>query len=207
MLGLAAACATDEIVYQTVSPIGASAAEVLAVHERGGLREVEVRIAGKELRFYLPGPDAGDAGAACTALFAADGPTRYVNEGVLGRFERAGIGCEPVGIGSLAAWRDRRPRQPGEVLPRARATWRVVGGDDQVVFARGRFGIAGQIGWAGGVDTVAVLPRTPACERVAGSGVGTLEYRPAGSAPLVLLAGGERCPLAGLVRPQSEDGL
>jgi hypothetical protein len=73
--------------------------------------------------------------------------------------------------------------------------------DAEVVLARGRFGLAGQLGWVGGVDTVAVFAVDPECADVIDRGVGSLEYRHAGGDVLAIVGERRRCPLLGLARP------
>jgi hypothetical protein len=110
----------------------------------------------------------------------------------------------PVGIGSLAAWRDSRPRPQVGPLPAKQADYRVEYQDRDLAMLRGRFPLLGLIAWPGMGDTLVVIPQTPACKPLLQQGVATIEYRVAGPDPYVLLVGGERCPIQGLIQPVGE---
>ena len=109
--------------------------------------------------------------------------------------------CDSAGIGSLAEWRDRRARLSGPPQPRAQASFRRTIADSDVIFVRGRFPLAGLVGWTSLADTVAVLPNTPSCRKRADEGVASLEFRQSGPDPLILVGSEEPCPLVGLLRP------
>jgi hypothetical protein len=157
---------------------------------------VDVVVSGErfEYRFLLPPTDD------CRAIAAAD-DARYTNWGVLGTLRRDELRCEPVGILSLEKWRDRRPRSKGPPVPREQAVYDVFYRDDELALARGRFVLAGKIGFSGGVDSVAVIPNTDECRGVLSRRVSSMEFRPAGPNPLVLIDGDGRCPLLGIARP------
>jgi hypothetical protein len=198
-LGLAlsgAACTLDEAAYQAALPSTASSASIEWRGERVGYLDVVVDTAGKRLRFFLPASNAD-----CVALRSSADEVDYANRGILGELESGTLRCEPVGILSLNEWRSRRPRGSREPVPRARANWSVIHRDSELVLARGRFPLAGELGWVGGVDTVAVFAADAACAEVLESGVGSLEYRHAGQDVLAILASDRRCPVLGLVRP------
>lgn len=189
-------CTRDQLAYQTALPGTASAASIEWLGERSVYLDVRVDTAGKQLRFFLPA-----AAADCAALKDVNGEVSYANSGVLGRLDSGALHCEPVGILSLDEWRSRRPRSSREPVPRARATWRVIYRDADLVLARGRFVLAAQLGWSGGADTVAVFAVDPECAATLERGVGSLEYRPSGSDVLALVGADRRCPLLGLARP------
>ena len=196
LLVAAVGCTTDRAAYTATLPGTGSSASIEWLGERAGYLDVRVSTAGRGLRFFLPG-DAPD----CLALRDVSGEIRYVNAGLLGLLEHDGLRCEPVGILSLDEWRRRRARGSREPVPRARATWKPVARDAELVLVRGRFPLAGQLGWVGGVDTIAVFEVGPVCDAVLEQGVGSLEYRHAGQDVLALIGQRERCPLLGLVRP------
>jgi hypothetical protein len=189
-------CTRDQLAYNAALPGTASSASIEWLGERAGYLDVRVETAGKQLRFFVP-----SASDDCVALRTAIGEISYANAGLLGRLDSGALRCEPVGVLSLNEWRDRRPRGSREPVPRVRATWTLIHRDDELVLARGRFGLAGQLGWVGGVDTVAVFEVDPECSATLESGVGSLEYRHAGSDVLAIVSKQRRCPLLGLARP------
>jgi hypothetical protein len=149
------------------------------------------------LRFLFP--DEG----ACRTLLRPDSRVTYVRRGPLGELRNAaGDRCEPVGIASLRAWRDRsvRPRTATPV-PRAQATFRIVHRDGELAFARGRFPLATLVGWTGAEDTIALIPDDESCRAPLEAGVASMEFRFSGRVPYRLVTGRESCPIVGFVRP------
>lgn len=189
-------CASDEAAYHATLPGTSSGASIEWLGEVGGYLDVRVGTAGRSLRFFLPA-----ANPDCLALREASGEIRYANRGVLGRLEAGALRCEPVGILSLVEWRNRRGRVSREPVPRARATWSPLASSDTLVLVRGRFVLANQLGWAGGVDTVAVFEPGAPCDEVLARGVGSLEFRHSGPDVLALVGPDRRCPLLGIARP------
>ncbi len=190
------ACTRDQLVYHATLPGTSSSASIEFLGERAGYLDVRIETAGKRLRFLL---DA--ASESCAGLREATGELAYTNSGLLGRLDSGSLRCEPVGVLSLVEWRSRRARGSREPIPRARSTWSVIHRDADLVLARGRFPLAGQLGWVGGVDTVAVFAVDPACDSTLERGVGSLEYRHAGPDVLALVGDGRLCPLLGIARP------
>lgn len=198
-----AACSRERALFDARLPSTSTAARVLSVAPRGPYLDVEIETAGERLRFFAP-RDPEVAGACERALRpAAD--VRYVHDGILGRLDVGEERCELVGVLSLAKWRDRRPRGSREPIPRSRATFRVVYRDEELALARGRFGLAGELGWVGGADTVAVFQRGALCDEVLERGVASLEYRHEGDVVLALVAGDGLCPLLGIARPRGPE--
>jgi hypothetical protein len=155
---------------------------------------------GLALRFFFPREPT------CQGVLVPETDVEYVEGGPLGRVRSANGECEPVGIASLKAWRDRRPRPPQDRLriPRSQAVFKPLYRDEQLVLVRGRFPLANRIGWVGGDDTIAAIPRRPECENVLERGVASLEYRVVGEDPLRLIEDKGYCPIIGLIYPPAE---
>ena len=138
----------------------------------------------------------------CTGALLLETNVSYLSQGPLGVVTHAaGDRCEPVGIASLQAWRDRSSRRRvGTPVPRAQATFEIVHRDGELVFARGRFPLATLVGWTGAEDTIALLPDDEGCQRPIDAGVATMEFRYSGPRPYRLVAGGDSCPIVGFVR-------
>ena len=62
--------------------------------------------------------------------------------------------------------------------------------------------LAGLLGWAGGEDTLALVPRSDVCAPVLERGVASMEYRASGRLVLTLVGNAGQCPLHGFARPQ-----
>lgn len=188
----------DAAVVQARLPGTKTDARVGLLDERGGYLDVAIETGGKDFRFLLPDTDT------CRAV-ATPGPdeqVRYVNLGTYARLELGEERCDVVGILSLATWRDRRPRIPRDTpVPRVQATYRQVYADEDVAFLRGWFPLTGDIGLVGSRDTIAVVPRSEACEGVGERGVSSLEFKPVGKQPYTLLNGDRRCPILGFAQP------
>ncbi len=149
------------------------------------------------LRFFFPSDET------CRGILYEEARVIYVRRGSLGRVEGPdGTMCSAVGIASLREWRDRGPRpRIDRPLPRSPVSFRVVYRDDDLVFARGRFPLASQVGWARGEDTIALLPTGEACKASIESGVGSMEFRSSGRVPFQIVSGGQNCPIVGFVLP------
>lgn len=170
-------------------------AEVTLIAERDGrYLDVAVDTRRSKLRFFFP------INVTCREVVSGAGEATYSSHGPYGRLSRREQSCDPVGLLSLRAWRDRRPRQTsrgGAPIPRDAARYEIVYADEDVFLARGRFQLAGLVGWAGGYDTIAVFPNAPECEGILVRGSATMEYRDAGPDPLILVDGRRRCPFLG----------
>jgi len=192
---IALACTTDEVVVQSGIPGARASAQVELVAERGDQLDVISRAGGRETRFFVPND------AACRSLFTGEQAVSWSNSGRFGRFQAGDRTCDPVGVLSLAEWRDRRPRrQNASVIPRSRADLRErLYVDEELVLIRGRFPQAAQIGITGTADLVAVIPNSPECEGLEVPGSLSMEFRQAGRQPFTLINGRQRCPLLGFV--------
>jgi hypothetical protein len=196
LAALLGGCTKDQLVVDSGLPLGSASTRISLVAERGDYLDVEVSTAGKQYRFFLPDEES------CRMLFKSEAAVRYGNAGNFGRLETAETSCDPVGILSLAAWRDRGPRNPyADVIPRSRSELReVVYRDDDLTLVRGRYLLAREIGFVGGADSIVVLPAVPACAGLPEAGEASMEYRVAGKQPYVLINGRERCPVLGFVK-------
>ncbi len=162
---------------------------------------LDVSLSPGSLRFFFPDNDV------CRKILRRDAAVIYVKRGPLGEVKNdAGERCEPVGIASLRAWRDRssRPRTQTPV-PRSHATFEVVHRDGELAYARGRFILASLVGWTNVDDTIAILPDTEGCQKPIESGFGSMEFRYSGKVPYRLVAGGKDCPIVGFVRPAAAE--
>jgi len=171
---------------------------VETVVERGPYLDVNLSRGGSTQRFFAP------ASEPCRSLLRAEAAIDYVSLGPLGQFQMGDSICEPIGIGSLAAWRDHRPRPQVGPLPARQASYELEYQDEDLAMLRGRFPLLGLIGWPGMGDTLVLLPKTEPCQALTQRGVATIEYRVAGPDPYVLLDGDKRCPLLGLIQPIGE---
>lgn len=184
---------------QTRLPGARATANLGLEAERGGYLDVTMESGGARYRFFLPDDEA------CRSVLAGDGSVTYANTGIFGRLQADEAICDPVGILSLAEWRDRRPHhRSAAVIPRDQAQLRErVYGDDDVVLVRGRFRLAVQVGLMGGEDMIAVLPKAAECEGLPVPGVASMDFRPAGPQAFSLLNDGQLCPVIGFVLPES----
>lgn len=189
-------CTTDEVLGQARIPGTSTVATFTDVTPRFGYLDVTTETGGATLRFFLP------PSPECQAVAGASGRARYQFIGPLGRFTLGETRCDPLGILSLRAWRDRRPRgaQPRETIPRAQATFQVIDRDDELVFVSGRFPLAGRVGWVGGVASRALLPANDAaCDRAIETGVASMEFRVSGRRPFTLVGPNGLCDMVGFV--------
>jgi hypothetical protein len=184
-----------ENVLYGINPFGTTDALVLGVSTHGAYLLVSLAGPLADLRFFAPATEE------CVQVLAPDAHVNYGKAGVFGRFRRDERSCDPVGVASLAAWRDRQPRRRGPPVPRATAYYRLVQEDPELIFIRGRFPLASRIYLPGGYDLVAVLPNTEACVAVAARGEASLEFRVAGPEPFRMLAGGPICDVFGFALP------
>lgn len=192
---VAGACSLERLVSRAGLPGTWTPATVQRLGERAGYLDAVVETGGDTLRFFFPDdPD-------CRATLALTQGLRYAYSGPLGRLRGDGLECDPVGVLSLEAWRNRAPRAARAPLLRSTARYAVFYGDEQMLLARGRFELAGIVGIAG-ADAVAAIPNVPECTGISRRTEATLEYRERGRPPFVLLDGERRCPLLGFALPQ-----
>jgi hypothetical protein len=179
---------------QNLNPFAKTETRVGAVVARGPYLEVSLEGGGLDLRMLAP------ASERCAALLEPEAKITYAKEGNFGRVERDGESCDLVGVGSLAAWRDRQPRRHGRPAPSETARFEVVHRDPEVVLVRGRFPLAARAGIPAGYDLVALLPVSAVCKEAVERGEATLEFRDAGEA-FRLGGSGGFCPVLGFATP------
>lgn len=203
LVALAVGCggASDVGRYaeQRLNPFAATRVALLAVDRQGPFLSVGIRDRGAELAFYAPAADA-----ACAELLRPEATLTWRRHGNFGRFENDDLRCEATGVGSLAAWRDRRPRdrRDASAVPRAAVAFREVGHEADVTLVRGRFPLASRVGVPSGFDLIAFLPRTDACAPLVARGLGTMEFRAAGRDAIRLVgSAGAPCPVLGFAMP------
>ena len=196
---LAFGCATaqhaGEKVLYSVNPFATTDVLVLGVSQHGPYLLASLAGPMADLRFFAP------ATRACLQVLAPDTRVNYGKSGQFGRFRRDDQICDPIGIASLAAWRDTQPRRRGPPVPRATAYYHVAQQDPELIFLRGRFPLASRVFISGGYDIVAVLPNVAACAAVAEQGATSLEFRAAGPEAFRLLAGDQSCDVLGFALP------
>ena len=211
---LAAGCTTSQR-WQLGLPGTSSDLTVTRVERRGELLDVWLQREELALRSFVP------ASPVCSELLQPERTVTW-SQGGSGTFHPssgdaeprssgdAELRCRAAGIGSLEEWRDRLRATPGledSIVPSAQADYRIVYRDEDVAFLRGRFPLAGQLGWTSLGDTIAVVPTGPeACADVLEREVGTMEYFARGTPVLALMGSDARCPIVGLVRPGSAPG-
>jgi hypothetical protein len=168
---------------------------VTSVVERHGYLDVSFSTGESTRRFFTAATDP------CKSLLHVEAVVQYVNLGPLGQFQAGSATCVPAGIGSLAAWRDARPRPQVGPLPSKQANYTLEYQDKDVAMLRGQFPLLGLIAWPGMGDTLVVLPQSATCQALIPAGVATIQYRDAGPAPYVLLDNRSLCELVGLIQP------
>lgn len=187
------ACATAGEVLQL--PGSTVPAEVVEVTQRGPYLDATIDVGNLPLRFFFPTSEE------CRAVVVPDARVEYARVATFGAVRRGGVECVPAGIGTLEHWRSQAPRVPSRPAPRSRASYRVVYTDEETALLRGRFLLAGRIGWLGGDDTLAAVPNRPECAEVLARATASLEFRNSGAYPFRLIAGRGICPVLGFVRP------
>jgi len=194
---LAAGCSRDQVVAQSGLPGARAAASLSLVAERGDYLDVVVESGTRRYRFFLPND------GACVALFESEKAVSYANVGSFGQLATDRTTCDPVGILSLAEWRDRGPRRPNAaVIPRSRAELReVVYADEDMTLVRGRYLLAREIGFMGGADCILAIPNVPECRGVPEARQASMEFRPSGPNAYTLINGNARCPVLGFIQP------
>lgn len=194
---LAASCDVRRNVWQAGVPLVPTSFTVESSTGRGDWIDAWLVREGLRLRFFaLDTP-------ACRAVLAPGGEVTYSEWKLFGVLHAGEDRCETVGIGSLDEWRRRQPRRAASrdtLAPRAQASFRILHREGGTVLVRGRFPLAGAVGWTGGIDTIAVLTDGEACAAPLAAGVASMEVR-SGEDPLVLLGADAPCPIEGLIRP------
>lgn len=188
LTSVAAACST--------LPGASQGFRIDSVTTRGPYLDARMSRGGETVRFFFPADDE-----ECRRMLRPENIVDYVALGPLGVLRADDERCQPVGIGSLDWWRRQRGRPEVPPLPRGTARFQPVYRDAEVTLVRGRFPLTGLVNWAGGYDTIAVLPRDSACQPLVERGEATIEYRASGPVPLRLLSDAQSCVIEGLVQP------
>jgi hypothetical protein len=139
----------------------------------------------------------------CQAVLELGAQVSYHDSGPLGSVDSEAGACEPIGVGSLEAWRSLRGRgMDDKPKPRAQTVSREMYRDKDVVLLRGRFPLASRARMRGD-DIVAVLDADDACVPKISSSeqTGTMEYKQSGRPPFRLFLGGESCTIVGFIKP------
>jgi hypothetical protein len=201
VFGMAFGCASardaaSDAAY-VLNPVGAADVSVQSVSALGPYLLVEVVGRREQLRLLAP------ASPECQRMLQPEAMLRYQKAGLFGRLQRDGERCDPVGVASLEAWRNRQPRRRtgAQVVPRGTARFTLVDETAQHLLVRGRFPLASRIGIPAGFDLVAVLPANDVCRTAAARGEASIEFRPAGRVPFRLLVSGESCVIEGFAQP------
>lgn len=176
-------------------PVGSRDVTVAKVGAHGPYLLAEMRGEAGDVDFLVPATEP------CARLLRPEAGVTYSKQGNFGRFSGEGDVCDPVGIASLAVWRDRHPRARGRPLPLSTARFAVIYRDDELVMLRGRFPFTGRVGIPGGHDIVAVLPNSEICQGPIEKGEASIEFRDAGKVPFRLMAGRGFCPILGFAAP------
>lgn len=187
------ACNTERALYQMGFDTDLL---VTRVEPRGGYLDATLRGDAGTVRLFVPPTEE------CRRVLAPEANVQFESVGA-GRVSRDGVRCDAAGIGPVEELSRRRPNPTvaSTAIPREQANWKVVHQDDETIFLRGRFPLAGLVGWAGGDDTVAVVSSASHCREIAARGVGSLEYRPRGQDTLALVGRDGLCRVEALIRP------
>jgi|GEM_PF-889010 len=171
--------------------------EVVQVVERGPY--LDARLEGPfAMRTFARADDA------CRGVLVPGATVAYAERGISGRFEREGLACDAAGIGDPLLERARQPRATtlrSDPVPRDQASYSVLHEDETLALLHGYFPLAYLVRWPGGYDTVAAVPKGPACRRPIEAGVASMEYRDTGRPTLALVGEEGLCPIVGLLRP------
>jgi len=199
-LVLCAGCGTSPgPLQQAFATPDRTVAQVAEIH---GYLDTRLEDSRGSVRTFLP------ANPTCRSVAKLGSQVRFESAGAYGTLERNEERCVAAGIGSLAWWRNKRPRpNTASPVPSALATYRTTYRDESVVFLRGNFPLAGLLGFAALGDGIAVVPNTPICRRPIEQGSATLEYFFGGRNVLTLSSSDGRCPIQGLLRPLAKSDL
>ena len=149
-----AACSGAQIAMDSGVPGVPVGAAVELVAPRYHYLDATVKTGGKNYRFFFPRTDT------CESIITGRGP-QFKLSGSIGTIKHGDAECVAVGILSLREWRDRQGRVArsrggtDSLIRRDRIDYDIVFEDEDVFLARGRFRLAGNIGWVGGVDSIA----------------------------------------------------
>lgn len=193
---VASGCTKDEFLHQSGIPGVFPEAQVEVLGQHGQWTDATVGVGGRTFRFFLPDNEG------CRAVLQSTGRVGYANQGPLGLLrDDQGNDCEPVGLLSLRAWRDRRPRGVRrDIVPRGQANFQELFRNEEFIFLTGRFPMAGQIGWTGGEATIALVPNREDCVQIVERGVASMEFRQTGANVMSLVGRSGLCPVQGFVR-------
>jgi hypothetical protein len=187
---------TGAKVLYGINPVGSADATVLGVSRHGPYLIASFAGPLEGLRMVAPATES------CLQMLVPSAPVNYAKSGIFGRLSHEAATCDLVGVASLEAWRDRQPRRRSNPpVPRATARFRPLQKDADFLFLRGRFPLVGRVFIPDGIDYVALLPNTASCQSAAARGDTSMEFRPAGPEPFVLLSEGAPCPIAGFALP------
>lgn len=150
---------------------------------------------GFDLRFFAP------MNEDCALLMEPGVKIHYRQYGVFGEVSKGDVRCELSGTASLAAWRDRLGRVPGNAFPRGTARFEEIYRNEDVVLVRGRFPLLSRIRVPAGIDVVAMLPADANCMGLVERGEASLEFRDSGRTPYRLVARPMPCEVLGFAMP------
>jgi hypothetical protein len=176
---------------------------VTSYRVRGGY--IDITLAGtRELRFFFP------ATPNCASILKPEAQVQYSARGRYGQINNPdpdGKPCIPLGVGSLQVWRNKGPRpQTGGAtatpVPRRPARFEEIYRGEVEIFLRGRWPLAGWIGFDRWDDLVGIVPDSEACRKAIAGGQATMEYRFTGKDVYRLMVEPPaRCPIVGFAIP------
>lgn len=194
-LGCGAIGTGVENAARSLNPAASYEVGVVEATPRGPYYVTRLRGDGLDLKFFVPMTDA------CRDLLESSGPLVYRRAGVFGELSEGDTRCDLAGTATLAAWRDRLGRVPGQPFPRGTARFEEIHRDEEVVLVRGRFPLLGRIRMPGGVDAVAMLPNDPQCLRPIERGQASLEFSDSARWAYRLVSDAGPCVVEGFAMP------
>ena len=180
---------------RVLNPFSTTGASVNAISQLGPYLLVELRGRGANLDLFTP------VSESCARVLQPEASVTYAKSGVFGRITRGDESCDPVGVASLAAWRDRTFRRRGRPLPRAQVNFTTLYEGRQLVLLRGRFPLVSRVGIPAGFDLVAMVANDEVCRPLIQGGVASMEFRDAGNMPFSLVGQRARCEVLGFAMP------
>jgi hypothetical protein len=196
-----AATACSTLLWESGLPWAQAEFRVSSVDRRGPFLDVRVA-ADIERRFFTRATDA------CAAMLRPGASVTLKHTDFYGPFAQGDTECPVAGIGDLEDFRGSRSRAGYGRGPIRSSSIRIeiVHEDEEYLYARGGFSIAGMFGWSPGTDqVVALLPKIPECAPLAQAGQVSAVYRQAGRPALGISTGDALCPVSGLVGVLPED--